>query len=152
MQWLWADKRRVCSLNPFYERFPEIPGEGWSRRPGLNRQPADYESAALPLSDVGPGKRGSVREQQAYENRSPQVKSFRRERTLAHKCSIWYCSTWNFSEAEMFTFIPNRVSSISMNRRCSPTISSASAGWTCRETCFPDRMGDWRSRERKISQ
>ncbi len=26
----------------------------WSRRAGLNRQPADYESAALPLSYVGP--------------------------------------------------------------------------------------------------
>ncbi len=25
----------------------------WSRRAGLNRQPADYESAALPLSYVG---------------------------------------------------------------------------------------------------
>src|SRR5688500_6596336 len=27
----------------------------WSRRPGLNRRPADYESAALPLSYVGWG-------------------------------------------------------------------------------------------------
>lgn len=26
---------------------------GWSRRPGLNWRPADYESAALPLSYVG---------------------------------------------------------------------------------------------------
>src|SRR2546427_10158293 len=28
-------------------------GRGWSRRPGLNRRPTDYESVALPLSYVG---------------------------------------------------------------------------------------------------
>ena len=28
----------------------------WSRRVGLNHRPADYESAALPLSYAGPGR------------------------------------------------------------------------------------------------
>ena len=32
----------------------------WSRRPGLNRRPTDYESVALPLSYVGPEEAGSL--------------------------------------------------------------------------------------------
>jgi hypothetical protein len=48
----------------------------WSRRAGLNRQPADYESAALPLSYVGPWKRLGDRNKQAYENLSLEVKRF----------------------------------------------------------------------------
>ena len=34
-------------------KFLILRGLSWSRRPGLNRRPADYESAALPLSYVG---------------------------------------------------------------------------------------------------
>src|ERR1700681_785945 len=40
---------------------------GWSRRSDLNRRPADYESAALPLSYVGlNGDPGGLREAEAY--------------------------------------------------------------------------------------
>src|SRR5688572_26729147 len=37
----------------------------WSRRSGLNRGPADYESAALPLSYAGETRRG--RKQTSYQ-------------------------------------------------------------------------------------
>ncbi len=36
------------------------PRKHWSRRSGLNRRPADYESAALPLSYAGVPSRGSI--------------------------------------------------------------------------------------------
>src|SRR3990172_7185001 len=71
---LWRSGRWGRKGNLSIDRLPK--GKRWSRRPGLNRQPADYESAALPLSYVGPGKRGNGREKQAYENRSPEVKPF----------------------------------------------------------------------------
>src|SRR5512134_2432796 len=71
-------------------------GKIWSRRAGLNRQPADYESAALPLSYVGP-----VREEHEVAASKPMDCAVE-----SQECSIWYCSICNFSEAEMLTFIP----------------------------------------------
>ncbi len=48
-----------CDAEPFRRNTPHLPSccRAWSRRSGLNRGPADYESAALPLSYAGLGRR-----------------------------------------------------------------------------------------------
>ena len=46
-------QRFVHVLVPMDPRFTQVADFGWSRRRDLNPRPADYESAALPLSYTG---------------------------------------------------------------------------------------------------
>jgi len=53
-----GDKALVDALDGARgSRVVAVGGETWSRRSDLNRGPADYESAALPLSYAGRGRR-----------------------------------------------------------------------------------------------
>src|SRR5574341_1149592 len=59
--WHQAPNQAPTERVPLYERPISKRKFKWSRRSGLNRRPADYESAALPLSYAGAAGRGLLK-------------------------------------------------------------------------------------------
>ena len=82
-----VDRRKGGEGGKIFRSLTVSNGEDWSRRAGLNRQPADYESAALPLSYVGPWNQRSVamnKRKKTVPSKSSRFAGRRIDRAIPH--------------------------------------------------------------------